>query len=223
MSSPDQRELQSELTFRRASLGAGLAPPADLGLYRRISILELLVCRHIHSVAPQCTELMQKYLCSGEVDAKSKFLGKSFEIRPTGVAHADLILPSEWGPSYPASQTRPGFVREHYSWKKVTTSISGFVMGAPQIDHYGDMEVTNHRTGERCVLTFKPKGWRGKDACEVKGSVYTADGELAWELAGRWNGQLGELHTLSAHAKLTGYGVRSRSARRRRCRGAPAG
>lgn len=93
---------------------------------------------------------------------------------------------------YPASVVRPGYVREHYSWKKVTTSVSNFIMGNPQIDHYGDMEVTNHRTGERCVLTFKPRGWRGKDACEVKGTVYDKEGNVRWELAGRWNGQLGE-------------------------------
>ncbi|KAG6884217.1 hypothetical protein C0995_010696 [Termitomyces sp. Mi166 len=29
----------------------------------------------------------------GEVDAQNKFMGKSFEIQPTGVAHAELILP----------------------------------------------------------------------------------------------------------------------------------
>lgn len=63
-------------------------------------------------------------------------------------------------------------------------------MGAPQIDHYGDMEVTNHRTGERCVLTFKPKGWRAGNACEVKGMVYDSNNQLQWEMAGRWNGQL---------------------------------
>jgi hypothetical protein len=127
------------------------------------------------------------------VDAKNKFLGKSFEIRPTGVAHADLIIPQAWGPGYPAARRRADFVREHYSWKKVTTSVSNFIMGSPQIDHYGDMEVTNHRTGERAVLTFKPRGWRGKDACELKGVVYDARGNVAWDLAGRWNGQLGNV------------------------------
>lgn len=126
------------------------------------------------------------------MDAKSKFLGKSFEIRPTGVAHADLVLPEEWCPNYNKPAQRAGHVREHYSWKKVTTSVSNFIMGNPQIDHYGDMEITNHRTGEKCVLTFKPRGWRAGNACELKGNVYDAKGNVAWELAGRWNGQLGE-------------------------------
>jgi hypothetical protein len=69
-------------------------------------------------------------------------MGKSFEIRPTGVAHAELLLPVEFAPSYPkASSPFDGKVREHYSWKKVTTNVSGFILGSPTIDHYGDMVV----------------------------------------------------------------------------------
>ena len=73
----------------------------------------------------------------GEVDAKNKFLGKSFEIRPTGIAHCELRLPIEWAPSYPTGLS--GKAIEHYSWKKVTTSVSNFIMGSPTIDHFGDM------------------------------------------------------------------------------------
>jgi hypothetical protein len=80
----------------------------------------------------------------GEVDAQNKFLGKSFEIRPTGIAHADILLPEKWAPNYPAAKGRVGSgkVVEHYSWKKVTTSVSGFLLGSPTIDHYGDMVVS---------------------------------------------------------------------------------
>ncbi|KAG1730935.1 Oxysterol-binding protein-domain-containing protein [Suillus paluster] len=128
----------------------------------------------------------------GEVDAQNKFMGKSFEIRPTGVAHAELLLPEEWAPDYPKCTTAgiQGKVVEHFSWKKVTTNVSGFILGSPTIDHYGDMIVTNHRTGDQCVLTFKPRGWRGKDAYEISGFVRDADGEVTHEVAGRWNSQL---------------------------------
>ncbi|TRM63799.1 Oxysterol-binding protein-domain-containing protein [Schizophyllum amplum] len=125
----------------------------------------------------------------GEVDAKNKFMGKSFEIRPTGVAHAELMLPEEWAPDYPKSQYK-GKVVEHYSWKKVTTNVSGFILAQPTIDHYGDMVITNHRTGEQCILTFKPRGWRGRDAYEIAGKVLDASGRLVYEIAGRWNSQL---------------------------------
>ena len=70
-------------------------------------------------------------------------MGKSFEIRPTGVAHAELLLPEEDWPDYPKAKNTvsQGKVVEHYSWKKVTTNISGFILGSPTIDHYGDMIV----------------------------------------------------------------------------------
>ncbi|CAE6392899.1 unnamed protein product [Rhizoctonia solani] len=130
----------------------------------------------------------------GEVDAKNKFMGKSFEIRPTGVAHADLKLPKEWAPEYPTAKGEPelecGKVIEHYSWKKVTTNVSGFIVGQPTIDHYGDMTVTNHRTGDTCLLTFKPRGWRARDSFEIKGTIQDVSGRVTWEIAGRWNSQL---------------------------------
>lgn len=70
-------------------------------------------------------------------------MGKSFEIRPTGVAHVDLAIPAELGPGYPKAKgiSQAGKVFEHYTWKKVTTNISGFIVGSPTIDHYGDMKV----------------------------------------------------------------------------------
>ncbi|KDN39640.1 hypothetical protein RSAG8_08668, partial [Rhizoctonia solani AG-8 WAC10335] len=123
-----------------------------------------------------------------------RFMGKSFEIRPTGVAHTDLKLPKDWAPEYPPAKGEPdlecGKVIEHYSWKKVTTNVSGFIVGQPTIDHYGDMKVINHRTGDTCLLTFKPRGWRAKDSFEIRGTIQDASGRVTWEIAGRWNSQL---------------------------------
>lgn len=70
-------------------------------------------------------------------------MGKSFEVRPTGVAHVNLLLPEEDEPTYPRASPLygKGKVVEHFSWKKVTTSVSGFILGSPTIDHYGDMIV----------------------------------------------------------------------------------
>lgn len=54
----------------------------------------------------------------------------------------------------------------------------------------GNLKVTNHRTGDQCILTFKPRGWRGKDAYEISGQVIDSQGRIAYEIAGRWNSQL---------------------------------
>ncbi|EGF99292.1 uncharacterized protein MELLADRAFT_45770 [Melampsora larici-populina 98AG31] len=148
------------------------------------------VSHHPPTSACYCESIRWKYF--GETDAKNRFTGKSFEIKPTGVAHATLKLPDTYPgtESYPRVADDTSRVEEHYSWKKVTTIVSNFILGSPSIDHYGDMEITNHRTGEKCILTFKPRGWRGKDANEVKGSVYDTSGKVVWELAGKWTTQL---------------------------------
>lgn len=51
-------------------------------------------------------------------------------------------------------------------------------------------QVVNHRTGDRCILTFKPRGWRGRDAFEISGVVLDARGRVRYDIAGRWNSQL---------------------------------
>ncbi|PWN37056.1 uncharacterized protein FA14DRAFT_117850 [Meira miltonrushii] len=112
---------------------------------------------------------------SGCVQAQSKFLGRSFEIRPTGIAHVKL---------------RVDGVEEHYTFKKVTTSVSGFVTGNTTIDHYGDMNIKCHTTGDECTMTFKPRGWRSSAMHELKGSVTNSNGNQTWEIAGRWSSQI---------------------------------
>ncbi|GAA6055777.1 hypothetical protein JCM3770_004796 [Rhodotorula araucariae] len=147
-------------------------------------------CSH-HPPISACIAQSPSWEYFGTVDAKSKFTGKSFEIRPTGVAHVTLRIPEEYAdPSCPPSRNLQGLRDEHYSWVKVTTSVSNFIFGNPIIDHYGDMVVTNHRTGETCTLTFKPRGWRGGNVAEIKGDVKDKAGHKHWDIAGTWASQL---------------------------------
>src|SRR6185312_17378478 len=114
---------------------------------------------------------------------------------PKGVSHVSLKVPKEYMPP-DAKQTpidasdNPAAFMEHYSWKKVTTCVNNLIVGTPWIDHYGDMVITNHLTGDVCVLTFKARGWRGKDAFEIRGHVKNSQGQEVWEIAGRWNERL---------------------------------
>jgi len=52
------------------------------------------------------------------------------------------------------------------------------------------MQVTNHRTKDQCRLTFKPRGWRGKDAYEVSGFAISSAGRQVYKVAGKWTKQL---------------------------------
>lgn len=79
---------------------------------------------------------------------------------------------------------------EHYSWTKVTTAIQNIIIGKIYIEHYGDMIVRNHRTGDVCQLTFKQRGWGGRGAFELEGVARDASGKELWELHGHWNDRL---------------------------------
>ncbi|KAF9122180.1 hypothetical protein BGW39_009978 [Mortierella sp. 14UC] len=128
-----------------------------------------------------------------EVDVKSKFWGKSFEVLPKGTSHVELKVPKAFAEGTQEILTDPNdenkFI-EHYSWKKVATCVQNLIVGTPWIDNYGDMLITNHRTGETCLLTFKARGWRGKDAYEIRGSASDSRGKEVWEVAGRWDSRL---------------------------------
>lgn len=90
-------------------------------------------------------------------------MGKSFEIRPTGVAHADLKIPADFVEGTPhaskyskiSNKIAQGKVLEHYSWKKVTTNVSGFIVGSPTIDHYGDMTVSHNTFHDSEVKRYR--------------------------------------------------------------------
>ncbi|KAF9427712.1 hypothetical protein BGZ94_004340 [Podila epigama] len=142
-----------------------------------------------------CREDKQfRYISEQVSHHPSKFWGKSFEVMPKGTSHVELKVPKVFAEgtteellSDPNDESK--FV-EHYSWRKVTTCVQNLIVGTPWIDNYGDMVITNHRTGETCQLTFKARGWRGKDAYEIRGFASDAKGTQVWEVAGRWNERL---------------------------------
>lgn len=62
--------------------------------------------------------------------------------------------------------------------------------------------MTNHQTGEKCILTFKPRGWRGGHACEIKGKVVSPAGKDLWDIAGKWSSQLVARRAGAGHGDL---------------------
>lgn len=115
----------------------------------------------------------------GASNVKSKFNGRSFDINPLGLWYITL---------------RPNkgceVEEEVYSFRKVTSSVVGIITGSPTVDNYGDMEITNHTLGYKCILKFKARGWRGANAYEVKGTVVNQSGVPQWIVGGRWNDQI---------------------------------
>ncbi|KAI9222224.1 Oxysterol-binding protein-domain-containing protein [Blastocladiella britannica] len=114
----------------------------------------------------------------GEVNVRNRFWGKSMEISPLGVTHVTI------------KRGHLGEPDEHYSWRKVTTAVQNLIVGTLYLDHVGDLEVTNHATGEKCRLTFKPTGWRNRDRCVVEGKLFDKHGTETWTLVGAWDDKL---------------------------------
>ncbi|MCJ1394599.1 hypothetical protein MMC18_007479 [Xylographa bjoerkii] len=112
----------------------------------------------------------------GESAVKSKFYGKSFDINHLGTWFLKL---------HPASGGE-----ELYSWKKPTSSVIGIIAGSPTVDLYGTVEIKNWKTGEVCVLEFKPRGWTASSAYQLNGKVIDASGKTRWSIGGRWNDKI---------------------------------
>ncbi|KAK1889947.1 Oxysterol-binding protein 1 [Dissostichus eleginoides] len=97
-----------------------------------------------------------------EITVASKFRGKYLSIMPLGTIHAIF----EKG-------------NNHYTWKKVTTTVHNIIVGKLWIDQSGEIDVVNHTTGDRCHL---------KDvARKVTGVVMDKDGKAHYVLSGTWD------------------------------------
>ncbi len=112
----------------------------------------------------------------GESAVKSQFLGRSFDIRPLGTWFLKLRIKNG--------------DEELYSWKKVQTAVVGIITGSPTIDNYGDMEIINHSNGDKCLMKYKARGWRGSNAFELKGNVQDSNEINQYTVGGRWNDKI---------------------------------
>ena len=163
---------------------------------KRYRYLSEQVCHHPPISACYCES--PEYIFWTEVNVRSRFWGKALELHPLGTCHASL-------PLYGFNEDAKSNVvcgSEHYSWKKVTTSVNNLIVGKLSIDHQGDMVIRNWRTGEECTITFKPKetgGWFGgvtgskdelNECGELVGNVKDANGNICFELKGRWDDKL---------------------------------
>ena len=119
----------------------------------------------------------------GESNIKSKFFGKSFDINHLGTWFVKMRPTSGIGNGSDKTE-------EIYTWKKGTSSVIGSITGAPTVDNYGPMEIKNHTTGEKCLLEFKPRGWKASSAYQVQGKVLDKTGTPRWSIGGRWNDKI---------------------------------
>jgi len=107
----------------------------------------------------------------------NKFWGKSIEVFPTGTVHVYL---NKYG--------------DHITYEKATTCAHNIVIGNVWIDNYGEMVLTNHRTGSYSVVKLKKTGWLSdmRSYGEVKCVVHDKNGKPQRRMSGSWLNQLEE-------------------------------
>ncbi|TTR84632.1 Oxysterol-binding protein 1 [Bagarius yarrelli] len=106
-----------------------------------------------------------------EITVASKFRGKYLSIMPLGSIHCIFQKSNN-----------------HYTWKKVTTTVHNIIVGKLWIDQSGEIDVINHRTGDRCHLKFAPYSYFSRDvARKVTGVVTDKDGKAHYVLSGTWD------------------------------------
>ncbi|XP_036378061.1 oxysterol-binding protein-related protein 1 isoform X1 [Megalops cyprinoides] len=113
--------------------------------------------------------LNNDFVFHGSIYPKLKFWGKSVEAEPKGIITLEL-------PKY----------NEAYTWTNPTCCVHNIIVGQLWIEQYGNVEVVNHKTGERCCLNFKPCGLFGKELHKVEGYILDKNRKKLCALYGKW-------------------------------------
>ncbi|NXA57955.1 OSBP1 protein, partial [Mohoua ochrocephala] len=134
-----------------------------------------------------------------EIKITSKFRGKYLSIMPLGEhprergGFSGQPQASRRGSrhSFPPSGTIHCVFHSsgnHYTWKKVTTTVHNIIVGKLWIDQSGEIEIVNHKTGDKCSLKFVPYSYFSRDvARKVTGEVMDPSGKVHFVLLGTWD------------------------------------
>ncbi|KAK2706338.1 oxysterol-binding protein 1-like [Artemia franciscana] len=127
------------------------------------------VCRRPRTSAQYCES--KNWVCHQEfsVDDTSSYTSIKFE--PKGDTHL----------KFPATGN-------HYVWGRVKATAHNIFYGKLWIDHYGKLEIMNHKTGEKCLLKFEQHKYRSQlEGKQVTGRVFNTKDEAVWSLNGTWD------------------------------------
>ncbi|XP_069477016.1 oxysterol-binding protein-related protein 1 isoform X1 [Ambystoma mexicanum] len=113
--------------------------------------------------------LNKDFVFHGSIYPKLKFWGKSVEAEPKGIITLELLKHNE-----------------AYTWSNPTCCVHNIIVGKLWIEQYGNVEITNHKTGEKCILNFKPCGLFGKELHKVEGYIQDKSKKKLCALYGKW-------------------------------------
>uniref|UniRef100_A0A3Q3AML3 Oxysterol-binding protein n=1 Tax=Kryptolebias marmoratus TaxID=37003 RepID=A0A3Q3AML3_KRYMA len=131
--------------------------------------------------------LEEDFVFHGSIYPKLKFWGKSIEAEPKGIITLEL-------PKY----------NEAYTWTNPTCCVHNIIVGQLWIEQYGNVEVINQKTGERCSMAFKPCGLFGKELHKVEGYIQDKSKKKLCAIYGKWTDCLYAVDpvTFESHKKM---------------------
>ncbi|XP_033009581.1 oxysterol-binding protein-related protein 2 [Lacerta agilis] len=113
--------------------------------------------------------LNQDFIFHGSIYPKLKFWGKSVEAEPRGTITLELLKHNE-----------------AYTWTNPTCCVHNVIIGKLWIEQYGTVEIINHRTGDKCILHFKPCGLFGKELHRIEGYIQDKNKKKLAVIYGKW-------------------------------------
>ena len=79
----------------------------------------------------------------------------------------------------------------HYTWRKVTTTVHNVVIGRLWLDQSGDMDIFNHKTKDNCHLKYAQYSYFSRETPrKVTGTVTDESGNAHYLLQGHWDDHL---------------------------------
>ena len=110
----------------------------------------------------------------GDAEVKSRFWGRSIELKPEGVLRLDF----DDG--------------DQYFWNKVTTSINNLILGKIYVDHGGIMKIHNINTDTVMKIRFKETGMLfDRVPRQVEGFIESGGRKLEYpQLLGHWDSKV---------------------------------
>ncbi|KAL0119236.1 hypothetical protein PUN28_009669 [Cardiocondyla obscurior] len=130
------------------------------------------VSHHPPMLAQHCEG--KKWRCWQEFTMASKFRGKYLQVIPLGTAHLEF-----------------NSGQQHYTWRKVTTTVHNIIVGKLWVDQSGDMDIVNHKEGIKCHLKYIPYSYFSRDSQrKVKGVVMNSNKEVKWVVQGTWDSKI---------------------------------
>ena len=103
-------------------------------------------------------------------DGQVNFTGNSIEVNP--ISHIHVVLNRH---------------SDHIIYRRAQMAITNLIFGTRYIENYGDMAFKNLKTGDTASLHLKKRGWGGRGAHELEGTVSDANGKIRYKIQGKWD------------------------------------